>query len=493
MMDHSAFVRGKKTLLIAPAGYGKTHTIAECLKFTTGKQLILTHTHAGVASIKEKVKKAGVECERYSVETISSFVQKYVHAFCSRAEMPNQEDGGEYHAFMMSKARKVFDFPSIKDVIKASYSGLFVDEYQDCTREQHAAIMALSEVLPTHILGDPLQGIFDFNDDIVDFEKDLREFLRFPDLSVPHRWYQKGNSGGLGDVLKSYRELLKENQPIPIATDSDKGLYVVRVNAGDFLNPRSGYRKGLNKLLKNPENNPDYESLLILVPEYHDQSRGKIVRKGDINHRAQIRAQIDHSRSLILLEAIDDKSFYVLAKQADKLIDQIGGSKKKIIKIRKSVLGYIFNSTNLDLWFNKDGFKLKREERERELANKFAKTIERFICVPSPRSLHNVILEARNTLKMKSKREEILFSLLRSLAAAEENKTSVLDAMKNNRNVVRRYGRKVQGKCIGTTLLTKGLEFDTVAILDAHRFECPKHLYVALTRCGSVHKSVSFP
>jgi len=54
--------------------------------------------------------------------------------------------------------------------------------------------------------------------------------------------------------------------------------------------------------------------------------------------------------------------------------------------------------------------------------------------------------------------------------------------MKNIRNVKRRMGRKIKGKCIGTTLLTKGLEFDTVAILNAHEFDCPKNLYVALTR-----------
>ena len=53
------FVSKPKSLLIAPAGYGKTHTIAECLKYTGGTQLVLTHTHAGVASLKEKIKKSG--------------------------------------------------------------------------------------------------------------------------------------------------------------------------------------------------------------------------------------------------------------------------------------------------------------------------------------------------------------------------------------------------------------------------------------------------
>ena len=59
-MNYKAFVDGKKTLLIAPAGYGKTHTIVQCLNYASGKQLILTHTHAGVASIKEKVKKENI-------------------------------------------------------------------------------------------------------------------------------------------------------------------------------------------------------------------------------------------------------------------------------------------------------------------------------------------------------------------------------------------------------------------------------------------------
>ena len=50
------------------------------------------------------------------------------------------------------------------------------------------------------------------------------------------------------------------------------------------------------------------------------------------------------------------------------------------------------------------------------------------------------------------------------------------------RNKIRKIGRKVDEKCIGTTLLTKGLEFDAVIIVDAHKFRCPKNLYVAMTR-----------
>ncbi len=226
-MNYLAFVSGRKTMLIAPAGYGKTHAIAECLKYTNGKQLILTHTHAGVASIKDKIKKSDIEPTAYSIETISSFAQKYSHAFYTGEDMPDQE-AKEYHAFVVKKAKEILISPTVKRVLAASYAGLFVDEYQDCTKDQHSMISALSVVLPTHILGDPMQGIFDFNGDAVDFETDLDEFNKFQELSIPHRWYREGNSSGLGDILKGYRELLKLRQPISLISSYENGLYVVK-------------------------------------------------------------------------------------------------------------------------------------------------------------------------------------------------------------------------------------------------------------------------
>lgn len=53
--------------------------------------------------------------------------------------------------------------------------------------------------------------------------------------------------------------------------------------------------------------------------------------------------------------------------------------------------------------------------------------------------------------------------------------------MAANRNITRRVGRKLYGKSIGTTLLTKGLECDTVVLLEEEPFDF-KNQYVALTR-----------
>ena len=58
------------------------------------------------------------------------------------------------------------------------------------------------------------------------------------------------------------------------------------------------------------------------------------------------------------------------------------------------------------------------------------------------------------------------------------------DRMVSHRERIRFFGRNVEGKCIGSTLLTKGLEFDDVIVIDAHNILDKNNLYVALTRAA---------
>lgn len=205
-MDYARFVSQSKSFIVAPAGYGKTHSIALCLKHTKGKQLILTHTHAGVASLKEKIKKQGITNNQYRVETITSFAQKYVNAFYCDNDIPEQDAGKTYFRFIIEKAKKLFEIDPIRNVIKTTYAGLFIDEYQDCNIGQHNLLKLLANILPTRVLGDHLQGIFDFKgEELVDLEKDLEDFEKFPDLSEPWRWKKSGKLG-LGESLKDIRK-----------------------------------------------------------------------------------------------------------------------------------------------------------------------------------------------------------------------------------------------------------------------------------------------
>lgn len=481
-MDYQAFVDGDKTLLVAPAGYGKTYTIVKCLSYTIGRQLILTHTHAGVAAIKEKIKDSSISSNRYKVETISSFAQKYVKSFYAGSDIPDQENTREYYPFILNKATTIFKSNIVRSVIKTTYAGLFVDEYQDCTKIQHEMILTLSDSLKTHVLGDPLQGIFDFNGDLVDLDNDLSDFERMPDLSTPHRWLKDGNNRALGNKLKETRGLLEQRKDIDFSSNDIPGLYFVAVKPDDIRDSQSKYRKCLSKLILNPEKKPDFDSLLIIVPEYKEKKDRYQVSKGNISDRAKIRAQIDYSKSLILLEAIDDVSFYSLAKKIDALCLSINKAKKPIKRIKNDVLEKVFLKSSLNSWFNEEDTKNKHSDIDKRKVVSLRRTIDIFISNSSPSNMKKIILELKDSLKLRYKREGLIYAVLNALTHADLEEISVYEAMKNHRNIIRRSGRVVKGKCIGTTLLTKGLEFDTVAILDADKIDSPKHLYVALTR-----------
>jgi DNA helicase-2/ATP-dependent DNA helicase PcrA len=117
MANLEEFLSKDKSMIIAPAGYGKTHTIMECLHIleTNKKCLILTHTHAGVASIKEKMQKGGISPGKHAIDTISSFALQYTNAFhINKAEIPMAENSNDYFNFAIRNCYKTFQISTIK-------------------------------------------------------------------------------------------------------------------------------------------------------------------------------------------------------------------------------------------------------------------------------------------------------------------------------------------------------------------------------------------
>ncbi|MEI6428745.1 MAG: UvrD-helicase domain-containing protein [Pseudanabaena sp. ELA607] len=455
MFNYKEFVSNSHSLLIAPAGFGKTHTISECLKFTQGKQLILTHTHAGVASIKEKIRKAGIQSSSYNVETITSFAQRYVLAYYTKNDIPDQENGKKYYPFIIEKATELFNRKLIKEVIQNTFSGLFVDEYQDCSLEQHQLILVLSSLFPTRILGDYLQGIFGFNSgSLVDLQssEDMGHFWsnRYV-LETPWRWVIGGNKA-LGQDLKIIRSLLENNKPINLNAFSS---FEVNVSSDIYKNDYNKVFKVLN----------EEKSLLILTPvSSHISPRIDFIQR--------------FKNLCFLMESIDEKDFYNLSKKFDNM------NTENAFSVIREVFLKLFNKTAIDNWFTVSGVKNKRSESDRLLVEPIRIKIE-YLKQKISYSVASELLRDIKTLPdVKCYRKELFASLCRVLEEAENDAISVYEAMLNKRNMIRRVGRKVYGRCIGTTLLTKGLEFDTVLIIDAHNFDCPKNLYVALTRAS---------
>lgn len=197
--------------IIAPAGHGKTEMIADIVERSTGKQLLLTHTNAGVDAIEKRLQKRKISKEKYTVTTIAAFCIKWCVSYNNTGNfdktlspLNSSKEAKAYYEQLYRGAKKIFATSWAGDVLKASYAGIIVDEYQDCIQVQHEIVLAMNKHLPVVVLGDPMQGIFSFAGNLVDWNA-----LEFPIVDVetqPWRW-NKSNPE-LGEYLMTVRNAL---------------------------------------------------------------------------------------------------------------------------------------------------------------------------------------------------------------------------------------------------------------------------------------------
>jgi len=210
----------KNGSVIAPAGYGKTETIADIVASTTGRCLLLTHTLAGVDALRLRLKSKGIKPERYHLDTIAAWALRYASSFPKTSGLPpiTTPRGNQWPAVYQA-AHQLLASGSVDVVIRASYSMVLVDEYQDCTISQHEIAKALSRTVPVIVFGDPLQGIFDFGaETIVNWTNNvLPTFPQIDELKTPWRWKKKGNDA-LAEWLRVTRDDLQSGKAVDLQT-----------------------------------------------------------------------------------------------------------------------------------------------------------------------------------------------------------------------------------------------------------------------------------
>ncbi|KAB8168480.1 AAA family ATPase [Lysobacter maris] len=202
--------------VVAPAGHGKTEIIANVAALGQ-RALILTHTHAGVHAIRERLKRLGVPRARVAVDTIAGWCMRYAHAFPGVAQPPEgMPQTGDQWDQLYRGAIWALGVKAVRDVVAASYDRILIDEYQDCHSLQHQLATELSGIVPTLIFGDPMQGIFEFAGATLSWDNEIHPIFPFAGtLESPHRW--AGKNPELGQWIAETRVKLMRGETIDLA------------------------------------------------------------------------------------------------------------------------------------------------------------------------------------------------------------------------------------------------------------------------------------
>ncbi|WP_436397715.1 UvrD-helicase domain-containing protein [Roseobacter sp. S98] len=220
MAEDRLVVEGENSSIIAPAGFGKTETIAKAAGHCR-RALILTHTHAGVQAVRARLRKLEVPHGRASVDTFAGWCMKYSNSFPKTAQPPGPLPQGEEWDVLYKGTRDALGVSAVRQIVAASYDRVLIDEYQDCNPHQHDVALALSTIVPTTIFGDPMQGIFEFAGASLDWQTTI--FPRFPliaELKIPHRWEKHNRS--LGEWISETRKRLIAGNDIELDDDRIK-------------------------------------------------------------------------------------------------------------------------------------------------------------------------------------------------------------------------------------------------------------------------------
>lgn len=429
--------------IVAPAGYGKTYTIGR----TVGEHpemsiLVLTHTHAGISALQKQI--GPRPARQLRLETIASFALKIARAFPSRARW--QEADGIDLDMAHIGALEALQSPTVLRVIADAYDLVIVDEYQDCSVVQAGIIDALAARVNTVVVGDPMQGIYDFGSQpMVKWNGSTVLLPLIATLTTPHRWID--TNPGLGTWL-AHGRLSLENSEYPQIDSS-----VVEVVSLE-KSPSEG---GLRPLLTSSQptaiitaNSAVVAPILRTARSY--QGRVQVAEAADftdLRNAARTYDDVDCTGGLLAL--ID---FAALTKT--------GIVKGPVKTLRDNLLkkGSPSRSTHATVAAANTHF----QQESPSSAAAFLRTVLR----------HGQF----------SYRNELSALMLRSLAlnASNPDKSlqSCVDSVLEQRAHIHPAARS--GTVVGSTLRLKGLEFDTVIVVDPKDIGSMKHLYVALTR-----------
>lgn len=460
-IDLFAVRRGSVT---APAGCGKTHLIAETLKRHSGDKpvLIITHTVAGVVALKQRLDKMGVSPKSYRVTTIDGWAIRLVSMFPARSgidpEVLKIRNPKTAYPAIRKAARVLLKDGHVDDVLAASFSHQFADEYQDCSVDQHAIVYYGSRRLPTCVLGDPMQAVFDFGGDLPDWDTSVCKY--FPphgELSTPWRWKNVGTEA-LGLWLLDARKRLANGQSVDLSSAPEHVQWIELDGTDDHA------RRARAATTRAPTD-------------------GRVLIIGDSWSPSGQRLIASRTPGATTVESVDLRDFIQFAERF-RLTDP--DARDQLITFADDVLTGI-GASNL-----RGRFTTLLANRERTPPTDAEQAGLDFESQRTFASAVNFLVELNKQTGVRAHRPLVFSACIRAMNEADAgNPTSLHDAAVRAREQNRQMGRALPRRGVGSTLTLKGLEAEVAVIMNPAEMTAA-HLYVSMTR-GSMSLVVCSP
>lgn len=447
---YRAIAEAQTGFVESPAGCGKTEAIVRTVgDYCSDAQLVLTHTHAGVDALRQRFRQHGVGTAKYHIDTIAGWAWGWVRKYPNNARYEGATDIADWnnvYAAMTALLEKDF----VTCGILNSYAGILVDEYQDCTLSMHVLIARLNALLPCRVLGDELQGIFDFNREPLVGWADVRAEFRYDlgTLDTPHRWIKAGNTK-LGRWFLDNRSTFRAGRE-PDYTGSPVRRHTMRfAELGPQLIRLTHEMKG---------------SICIIRPKARNL------------HASLESALVKHGYQVLEANDLSDLKKLVLALADSTLV----AKHKAVLQFIKRAHGGL---TQDDQNFIKKIIEGKSQRPHR--ADRRA-LCERHGEGVTPRLLRELMTYCGNLPGVSCKLRESV-SVLRCILEEQCETGADLKGLYAAEIARRRFqSRSHVYRSIGSTLLVKGLEFDHAVILRGPDWLASwggyYDLYVGLTR-----------
>lgn len=431
-----------RAYVIAAAGCGKTELIADAAGATKGRSLVLTHTHAGVGALRSRLARKQIPRGQCSVETLDGFALRFAASYPLTSGWDKaQPTGGDWPLVRVAAARWLRT-SAAEQVLTASYDGVYVDEYQDCTSGQHELVDLLADILPTRLLGDPLQGIFGWAGQPLDWDLVYNRFDNAGVLETPHRW--ASSNPPLGEWLVDARHKLLAGQ------EPDWSTPVVHTRTWSEAEEIASCQRLAGE-----------ESVVAIrkypSDEYKVASKlgGRFVSMEPIAARAlfQAVADLEGAEGRLLALATIDVAATCMTGVREKLRsawDRLALDEEPTARPGSPVEAAVLSLRAV----KRDGIVRVAEA-----------------------------LEAIQAIEgVRTHRAELFEEIRRAVRSRADGSTRPLtDVAWDLRENTRRQGRVVPPRIVSRTLLVKGLEFDHAVVLRRNELDS-NDLYVAMTR-----------